>query len=110
MKKIFYILLILISFVFLTGCQDDSVDLSKNYDFSAFSFESIEISYDGNEHSIYATNIPSGLVVEYEGNGVSEIGNHTVIVKLYTDSGEFIKEFSASINIVEQIDVELPFV
>ena len=79
-------------------------------DLTGVSFNGIEVTYDGEEHSITVVNLPSGYVVHYEGNGVSEVGAHTVVAKIYNELNELVLELTATIKIIDKIDVELPLV
>ena len=84
--------------------EDEVVDLNK------ITLNSMTVSLDGEEHSIYVSNLPTGYTVEYTGNGVSELGTYTVTAKVYDAEGTLVKELSATITIVEKYDVELPLV
>lgn len=79
-------------------------------DLTGVSFNGIEVTYDGEEHSITVVNLPSGYVVHYEGNGVSEVGAHTVVANIYNASSELVLQLTAKIIIIDKIDVELPLV
>ena len=58
--------------------------LPASIDLSGLSFKDIEVSYDGTPFSIYLEGIrPSGVTVEYIGNGVTEVGKHEVVAKFY---------------------------
>jgi hypothetical protein len=48
--------------------------------------------------------------VTYEGNGVKEVGTHTVIAKIFDKDNNLVHELTAKIIIVESTDVELPLV
>lgn len=72
-------------------------------------FESVKIIYDGENHSIYAHNLPDGFTVEYDGNGVKEIGIHTVVAEIYFDN-KLVIQLTATIEIEKAPDVELPLV
>ncbi len=110
MRKILYILLILFSITFLVGCNEDKTDNDTPVVSTEIVFESVVISYDGELHSIYAVNIPEGVTAEYNGNEVSEVGVHTVVLKLYDENNNLLEELTATIIIVEASDVELPWV
>lgn len=72
-------------------------------------FESVKIIYDGENHSIYAHNLPDGFTVEYDGNGVKEIGIHTVVAEIYFNN-KLVIQLTATIEIEKAPDVELPLV
>ena len=84
--------------------EDEVVDLNK------ITLVSVEVSYDGEEHSIYVSNLPSNYTAIYTGNGVTEEGTHTVTAKVYDADNNLVKELTATITIVEKYDVELPLV
>ena len=94
MKKVLYILLILLSFVFITGCNDEEIPSNNDIDLSEVLFEDVEVSCDGSEHSIFVLNLPEGVTAVYEGNGVTEKGVYTVTAKLYDSNGTLLKELT----------------
>ena len=110
MKKIFYILLVLLSFVFIAGCNEEQKSPTNSIDLSGVVFNDVEVSYDGSEHSIYVVNLPEGIKVVYEGNGVKTKGPHVVTAKLYDSNNNLIKELSAIITVVNPSDADLPLV
>lgn len=55
------------------------------YDMSNVIFEGDTVTYDGNEHYIYATNLPFGVEAKYEGNGKIDAGKHYVKAKFIGD-------------------------
>lgn len=60
-------------------------------DLSGVTFIGLSVSYDGEAHSIEVSGtLPDGVTVEYAGNGVSEVGTHTVVAKFYYN-GEYIE-------------------
>ena len=84
--------------------EDEIIDVNK------IVLNSVEVSYDGEEHSIYVSNLPSNYTAIYTGNGVIELGTHTVTAKVYDENNNLVKELTATITIVEKYDVELPLV
>lgn len=68
------------------------------------SFEDVSVNWDGEPHSIYiSTPLPEGVTVEYEGNGVSDAGTHTVTVKFNTGNNyEEIPDKSVTLTIIEK--------
>ena len=103
MKKIIFILLLLLSFVFITGCNDELTDnnYQNDIDISSISFDDKTVVYDGNNHEILITNKPDNVVAVYVGNGVSEVGTYTIKVTLYDNQGNYIVELSAILTIIE---------
>ena len=85
-------------------------DIEDNTDFTNVVFEGITVLYDGNSHSIYVANLKEDYTVTYEGNGVKEVGTHTVIAKIFDKDNNLVHELTATIKIVESADVELPLV
>ena len=68
-------------------------------------FESITEVYEkGKTYSISATNIPTGVTVEYEGNNVTGSGNHLVIAKFYNSNHTLIGTLTAYINVEYQLE------
>ena len=73
-----------------TGADDDThykltldktamlVITKKTYDTRGIVFEDLTVEYDGQPHSIYATNLPEGVGVEYENNNQTTVGTHKV--------------------------------
>ena len=82
----------------------------QTVDLSGVKFEDETFTYDGETHSIYISNLPKGLEVEYEGNEATEVGTHTVKAKIYDEKGNFLKELAATLKIINKHDVELPLV
>ena len=87
-----------------TPTQPGVIDLSN------VKFTNVTVKYDGENHSIYLENIPTGVKVVYEGNEVSEKGVHIVVAKVYDLNQKLLGQFEATINIVVGSDVELPLV
>lgn len=85
-------------------------DIEDNTDFTNVVFEGITVLYDGNSHSIYVANLSEDYTVTYEGNGVKEVGTHTVIAKIFDNDNNLVHELTAIIKIVESSNVELPLV
>ena len=84
--------------------QPGVIDLSK------VKFTSVTVKYDGEKHSIYLENVPTGVTVTYGGNEVSEKGVHKVVAKVYDSNQNLLDQFEATISIVTGSDVELPLV
>ena len=85
-------------------------DIEDNTDFTSVVFEGITVLYDGKSHSIYVVNLSDDYTVTYEGNGVKEVGTHTVIAKIFDNDNNLVHELTAIIKIVESSNVELPLV
>ena len=61
----------------------------KVYDMSGVVFENVTVTYDGEEHSIVAMNLPSGVSATYEGNGQINAGTYTVTAHFTGDSKNY---------------------
>lgn len=85
-------------------------DIEDKPDFTNVVFEGITVLYDGNSHSIYVANLSDDYTVNYEGNGVKEVGTHTVTAKIFDNDNNLVHEMTAKIIIMESTDVELPLV
>ena len=95
MKKIFTIIFALaLLCLTLTSCDvingllggndggDDDAGITAA-DLESVVFEDTTVTYDGGEKSIFATNVPEGVEVVYEGNGKINAGEYTVMAKFY---------------------------
>ncbi|MDR0305282.1 MAG: putative Ig domain-containing protein [Chitinispirillales bacterium] len=60
-----------------------SINAAKaEYDMSGITFSDMAISYNGAAHSIFINgNLPEGLTAQYDGNGQTAEGTHTVTVR-----------------------------
>ncbi len=65
------------------------------------SFESKEITYDGNTHSLEVKGLPEGVNVSYENNGKTNAGSYEVVAKLEDTTGNYIvpEELKATLKI-----------
>ena len=61
-------------------------------------FEDKTVTYDGSEKNIFATDVPEGVSVVYEGNGKINAGEYTVTAKFYYND-EFLTSKSATLVI-----------
>ena len=61
-------------------------------------FEDMTVTYDGSEKNIFATNVPEGVSVVYEGNEKINAGEYTVKAKFYSGE-ELLLEKSATLTI-----------
>ena len=111
MKKILTIIFALtILCLTLTSCDVISGLLSGNgdgggdgtgvttADLEGVVFEDNTVTYDGSEKSLFATNVPEGVRVVYEGNGKINAGEYTVTAKFYYGE-ELLLEKSATLTI-----------
>ena len=82
-----------------------------DYDMSEVRFEGKTVKYDGKEHSIYVSGkLPLGIEIRYVGNGVTEIGKHTVIAKFSGDTQNYnaIEDMVAILNIKDPTVPDVP--
>ncbi len=72
-----------------------------SYDMSGITFVDSEVTYDGEEHSIFISGeLPQGVTVTYEGNGKTEVGTYTVVAKFTVDDNHrAISDMSATLII-----------
>ena len=120
MKKVLYLLLVLLSFAFITGCYDNNSNHNENEipELSGVTFEDATFVYSEYvTYSIYVSNSPDGFLIVYVGNEVKEVGTYNVTAKIFDLEGNLMKELTATITIVEDAnandnknDVELPLV
>ena len=73
------------------------------YDMSQVVFENKSVTYDGNSHSLEATNLPDGVSVAYIGNNQTNVGTYTVLAVFSGDSVNYnaIANMSATLTIVQ---------
>ena len=98
MKKLLtLIIIVLATLLSLGACAGEEIDVDS------ISFESAEFEYDGTEKSIEATNVPEGVTVTYEGNGVKEVGTYTVTAyfEYVEETDKEIEPLYATITIVK---------
>ncbi len=55
---------------------------------TGITFHSQSFIYDGKEKSIEVSNLPAGATVEYTGNGIAEVGEHTITAIVKKDNYE----------------------
>lgn len=114
MRKIYFLFMIALSIFSLTliSCgkdenedkpsekQTENTEDEDNFNLEDISFNSKDVAFSGFPYSITCENIPDGLSVEYEGNDVSEVGNHKVYAYIKNAEGEVIHTLEAYINII----------
>lgn len=82
-----------------------TVTVKGEYDLSGISFDSVTLEYDRQEHSIEIQGeLPAGVSVTYEGNGVSEIGEHIITAKFTSDDPNYnaIPDMMATLTITKR--------
>ncbi len=60
-----------------------------SYDMSQVVFTDKSVVYDGNAHSLEATNLPDGVTVTYIGNNQTNVGTYTVLAVFSGDSANY---------------------
>lgn len=80
-----------------------------NIDFDSVSFESVEVVYDGEPHSIYAINVPDGVKVNYSNNDISNPGKHEIKATFYDPKGREIGQKTATLFINDEFDITFKF-
>ena len=101
MKRLFLFLTIFSLGFSLIACDSDSEEeTSENIDISGVTFLDEEFEYTGEPFSISCKNIPTGVLVTYEGNSVSEVGTHTVVAILKDSKGNELGRLEATITIL----------
>ena len=60
-----------------------------SYDMSRVVFADKSVAYDGNAHSLEATNLPDGVTVTYIGNNQTNVGTYTVLAVFSGDSANY---------------------
>ncbi len=83
------------------------------YDMSGVTFEDKTVANDGKAHSIEISGeLPEGVSVTYEGNGVSALGKHTVVAKFTgADAKNYrpIADMSAVLTVTDDIVPDVEF-
>ncbi|MDE7164787.1 MAG: hypothetical protein K2O04_05140 [Clostridiales bacterium] len=79
------------------------------FDLGTIEFEDGAFKYDEKAHSIFVTNAPDFIKVEYVGNGKTEAGTYTVTAKLSTDNDAYVlvgkAELTATLTIFTEFDL-----
>ncbi len=91
--------------------QTATLTINKaTYDMSGVLFKDKSVNYNGQAHSIEATNLPNGVSVRYDGNNKTQAGEYTVTATFTGDSQnyELIASQTATLTI-EQRELTLAF-
>lgn len=74
-----------------------------SYDMSQVVFDNKSVAYDGNAHSLEATNLPDGVTVTYIGNNQTNVGTYTVLAVFSGDSANYnpIVNMTATLTITQ---------
>ena len=73
------------------------------YDMSRVVFADKSVAYDGNAHSLEATNLPDGVMVTYIGNNQTNVGTYTVLAVFSGDSANYnpIANMTATLTVTQ---------
>ena len=75
---------------FDTATLSATLTITKaSYDMSKVVFADKSVAYDGNAHSLEATNLPDGVTVTYIGNNQTNVGTYTVLAVFSGDSANY---------------------
>ncbi len=75
---------------FDTATLSATLTINKaSYDMSKVVFADKSVAYDGNAHSLEATNLPDGVTVTYIGNNQTNVGTYTVLAVFSGDSANY---------------------
>ena len=74
-----------------------------SYDMSQVVFADKSVAYDGNAHSLEATNLPDGVTVTYIGNNQTNVGTYTVLAVFSGDSVNYnpIANMTATLTVTQ---------
>lgn len=74
-----------------------------SYDMSQVVFADKSVAYDGNAHSLEATNLPDGVTVTYIGNNQTNVGTYTVLAVFSGDSANYnpIANMTATLTVTQ---------
>ncbi len=73
------------------------------YDMSKVVFADKSVAYDGNAHSLEATNLPDGVTVTYIGNNQTNVGTYSVLAVFSGDSANYnpIANMTATLTVTQ---------
>lgn len=74
-----------------------------SYDMFRVVFADKSVAYDGNAHSLEATNLPDGVTVTYIGNNQTNVGTYTVLAVFSGDSTNYnpIANMTATLTVTQ---------
>ena len=85
------------------------VEVDHTEKVKSIKFLSETFNYDGQAHTIEATNIPEGYTVTYENNSVTEKGTHTAVCNVWFE-GKLVGTIKSCILIDHEINQEFQVV
>ena len=89
---------------FDTATLSATLTINKaTYDMSKVVFADKSVAYDGNAHSLEATNLPDGVTVTYIGNNQTNVGTFTVLAVFSGDSANYnpIANMTATLTVTQ---------
>lgn len=89
---------------FDTATLSATLTINKaSYDMSQVVFADKSVAYDGNAHSLEATNLPDGVTVTYIGNNQTNVGTYTVLAVFSGDSVNYnpIANMTATLTVTQ---------
>ena len=89
---------------FDTATLSATLTINKaSYDMSRVVFDDKSVAYDGNAHSLEATNLPDGVTVTYIGNNQTNVGTYTVLAVFSGDSANYnpIANMTATLTVTQ---------
>lgn len=89
---------------FDTATLSATLTITKaSYDMSKVVFADKSVAYDGNAHSLEATNLPDGVTVTYIGNNQTNVGTYTVLAVFSGDSANYnpIANMTATLTVTQ---------
>ncbi len=89
---------------FDTATLSATLTINKaSYDMSRVVFADKSVAYDGNAHSLEATNLPGGVTVTYIGNNQTNVGTYTVLAVFSGDSANYnpIANMTATLTVTQ---------
>ena len=89
---------------FDTATLSATLTINKaSYDMSKVVFADKSVAYDGNAHSLEATNLPDGVTVTYIGNNQTNVGTYTVLAVFSGDSVNYnpIANMTATLTVTQ---------
>ena len=89
---------------FDTATLSATLTINKaSYDMSRVVFADKSVAYDGNAHSLEATNLPDGVTVTYIGNNQTNVGTYTVLAVFSGDSANYnpIANMTATLTVTQ---------
>lgn len=89
---------------FDTATLSATLTINKaSYDMSRVVFADKSVAYDGNAHSLEATNLPDGVTVTYIGNNQTNVGTYTVLAVFSGDGANYnpIANMTATLTVTQ---------